>query len=289
MVRKVGIKFAIVICAMLSLCLVLGNCMEAEAALGMRFGGSSQGVYTNCTYGNIGSCNVLVKNFLSNVDEYGGSKTKVSFHYSDSNGWKNDMLQGQFARDSIDDVYFMIYCGHGLKKGKSNVVHNTLHYYTMNSNSRFHSQSNESAYASNVSCAEVAWGKTASYTRWVALYTCNFLNTDDQTYSNMMQGINICMGFSTSMYVDSREGGAFGKDVGSGEKIIDSFLANAAKYQSKKLGHDIVATAIYAKDARNDTIDTFGYRNTSPASIFNGGEYYSISRTIPGTMHPIIV
>ncbi len=40
---------------------------------------------------------------------------------------------------AVDDVDLALYCGHGLKKGRYDLTNNSLHFYTSNSSTNFHS------------------------------------------------------------------------------------------------------------------------------------------------------
>ncbi len=268
------------ICILIVSILVLIKKNNGYAAI--TVGGSSQGAYQS-----IGSCQqkdrtctILASKFIDYLKAYAGSYVSVKFNYKDSSAWEQDMKPGTWSNDSIDDVNFMIFSGHGYKKGKV-CSYNTLHYYNLNSFTDFHPSSNEGMSDANLTTKEAEWGKSGTATRWVATYSCNFLNTEDSYCRNMMQGINIMMGFSSTMYINSNEGMALGMDLGLGENIIDSFLADAAKNQNGCLDNEGVAMVIYASAARNDTIYSYAYVNSKPNPIGGSTAYYSITRTIP--------
>lgn len=98
----------------------------------------------------------------------------------------------------------------------------------------------------------------------------------------MMQGINICMGFETKMYIDSRQGYQLAADIGLGNNIIDMFLEGCTMYQSNSIEGGCTAKAIYAVNARNDTVYSYAYRYSKPTPIGGSTKYYSIKRTLPG-------
>ncbi len=247
-------------------------------------GGSSQAQYQskgNCTYGDRNSAEVLVNKFTDFMKIY--ADAEVLFNYKNQYAWEQDMKPGNWTYNSIDDVNFMIYAGHGLKKGAHGLSNNSLHYFTQNSFTSFHTSTNtsECSASSNLTTKEAEWGKTGTKTRWVSLFTCNFLNTNDGYYNHMMQGINICMGFETTMYIDSNQGYQFATDMGLGGNIIDCFLDGCSMYQTKKCTNDVVAKAIYAEKARNDTLYSYAYPTTKPTPIGGSTKYYSIKRTCP--------
>ncbi|MCI8825705.1 MAG: hypothetical protein HFH63_07485 [Lachnospiraceae bacterium] len=66
------------------------------------------------------------------------------------------MKPGIWSNDSIDDVNFMIFSGHGYKKGKA-CSYNTLHYYNLNSFTDFHPSSNEGMLDANLTTKEAEW------------------------------------------------------------------------------------------------------------------------------------
>lgn len=71
------------------------------------------------------------------------------------------MKPGEWKNNGIDDVNFMIYAGHGLKKGTYYLEHNSLHYFTMNSFTNYHISDaiSESNYHSSLLTTEAVWGK----------------------------------------------------------------------------------------------------------------------------------
>lgn len=259
-------------------------CTNTNVYGAITVGGSSQGKYKengNCSYDDRNSCVILVRNFMDEItyDPWFGSPVATKkFLWENNNGWEVDMKPGSYANDSIDDVNFMIYCGHGLAKGTNGLSHNSLHYYTCNSSTVFHSSGAESTGSSNLTTVEARWGKLGTQTRWVALFTCNFLNSDDSQYYMMMQGIRVCMGFGSTMWIDSREGTMFGSDLYDGENIIDSFLDGASTYQSGKITGGVKARVIYTTTTRDDTIEGSTARKTPI-----GGQivYHVLTRYIP--------
>lgn len=282
MLKKIS---SIILCNLILLTLFISYSVDASAAI--TVGGSSQAGYQdigNCTYGDMYSCQKLVRNFMSYVTcetSNGSVLATKKFLYENKNAWEIDLKPGSFSRDTIDDVQFMIYSGHGYHKGLCGISNNSLHYFTCNSTTKYHgeTETEERKDISNLTTVEARWGKGSANTRWVALYTCNFLNTNDSQWKKMMEGIRVCMGFSSTMYVHSDEGKLFGLDLYYKKKMIDSFLDNAEYFQSGKVSGGVIARAIYTNATRNDTITTSPVQQ---APISESGSYYSITRKIPG-------
>lgn len=72
----------------------------------------------------------------------GGVVAQKKFYYKDNYAWELDMLnRGEYSEiewDNIDNVDFMIFAGHGFYDGYHDVTRNSLHYYTLNSLTKFH-------------------------------------------------------------------------------------------------------------------------------------------------------
>lgn len=265
---------------------ILVVCTTNNLYAEITVGASSQGGYNS-----IGTCQLedrnsaidLADRFIDFLKAYAGDYVNIKFNYHNNSAWEQDMKPGAWSNDSIDDVNLMLFAGHGYVKGgaKNHLGCNTLHYYNLNSFTEFHPISNEGRSDSNLTTKEALWGKAGTSTRWVVTYSCNFLNPVDPYSDNMMQGINIMMGYATTMFMNRNEGMGFGMDIGLGSNIIDSFLADAVKYQTGVLDNPGVAKAIYASAARNDTIYSYAYVNSKPNPIGGSTAYYSITRTIP--------
>lgn len=270
------------LCCLIMVCVVAFTSVDVYAAI--TVGGSAPGKYQengDCSYKDRNSAVIFVEEFMDEITYdplFGSPVATKKFLYKNNYAWEQDMKPGQYSNDSIDDVNFMIYCGHGLAKGKEGLPNNSLHYYTCNSSSKFHNSKNESAGSSNLTTAEARWGKSGTQTRWVALFTCNFLNSKDSQCGMMMQGLRVCMGFGTTMWIDSREGEKFGEDLYDGKKMIDAFLDGASMYQSGKIDGGVEAKAIYTPSTRNDTINSSTARQEP---IGGDTSYFVVTRYIP--------
>lgn len=262
--------------------LVSFNTESVYAAI--TVGCSSQGAYQsngNCQHPDRASATSFADKFSDFIKAY--ADANVLFNYKNNSAWEQDMKPGSWSNNSIDDVEFMLFVGHGIQLWDPSyqVYRNSLHYYTMNSFTNFHTTASETVDSSNLTTMEAEWGKSGTKTRWVAAYSCNFLNTTAYNYNHMMQGINIMLGFGTTMYINSNEGMGFAMDLGLGANIIDSFLADAARNQAGTLDKDGQAKAIYAASARNDTLYSYAYASSKPNPIGGSTKYYSITRIIP--------
>ena len=270
------------LCCLIMVCVVAFTSVDVYAAI--TVGGSAPGRYMkngNCGYDNLESGVILVEKFMKEITHdplFGSPVANKKFLYKYNYAWEQDMKPGKHANDSIDDVNFMIYCGHGIIKGEDGLPNNSLHYYTCNSSTTFHKSGVENDASSNLLTTEARWGQRGTQTRWVALFTCNFLNSKDSQYTKMMQGLRICMGFGSTMYVDSRQGEMLGEDLYDGENIIDSFLKGASAYQDEEVDGSCEAVVIYTADSRDDTIKS---SLTRQEPIGGSTYYYVLSRFIP--------
>ena len=270
------------ICLITVCCMV---CTNTRVYAAITVGVSAQSKYQkngNCSYDDVNSIDVFVSRFVREITYDLRIDDPVAikqFAWLNNYAWEVDMKPGNYKGDSIDDVNFMLYCGHGLKKGgDDNLPNNSLHYYTCNSSTSFHKSGVETDVSSNLFTSEARWGRSGTQTRWVALFTCNFLNSKDPQYTQMMQGIRICMGFGSTMYIDSRQGTMFGEDLYEGVNIIDSFLRGASTYQRGMVDGGCEAVVIYTDNTRDDTIKTVLARQEP---IGGSTYYYVLSKFIP--------
>ena len=76
--------------------------------------------------------------------------------------------------------------------------------------------------------SEVRFGSRETDLRWVWMYTCNFLNTNeyvlDSDLKEMMTGAHIVMGYGTQSLLCKPNVEAFAKHLRNGERIIDAFF-----------------------------------------------------------------
>lgn len=257
-------------------------------------GTSSNGKYqTNghCFLEDRDSASVFVTVFSSTLtkkfDGTGEIPAKSLFNYMDNLGWEQD-LNADATVTNINNVDLMLFVGHGLKKGTEYTTlsgntfirgTNALHYYTNNGGSFAQSTlGGETLGSSNCTTVQAKkWGKNGSKTKWVSIFSCNFLNTDDQyaKKENIMNGLHALMGFSTKMYIDSRQGTYYATCLREGGNIIDSFFDSCYMCQRKKISGGVTAVVYYASKSRNDTI----YEYSSKPALNNSSQYREIRKS----------
>lgn len=206
--------------------------------------------------------------------------TNLLFHYKNANAWEIDLKSGQNNTNlNVDDVDLAIFCGHGLAKGYDKFgnyyPHNSLHFYTNNSNKVFHKKENESG--ANLDVIEANWGSGASKTKWVVVYACNFLNSTDGCYKSVLNGVHQVLGFSTKMYITKECSGVFAFYLSHGFSIRDSFFWSAIEEMGPNMNEKCIATVLTAKQSVEDTI--FNY-SSKPSPWGRGGTYYQYDAVI---------
>lgn len=207
------------------------------------------------------------------------------YFQENKNAWKKSMRTGKQTKAngekyySIDDVDFALFCGHGLKKSEY-LSHNALHFYTKNSSTNF-CGSDKYTPDSNLLTTETEWGGGTAKTKWVALYSCNFLNQEDGCYKLPLNGIHQVLGFSTRMYVVSDCGKLFAQYLTSGKDIRTSFIMSAYTEILPRMNEKCVVTILSAKQSVNDTI----YKYSSKPSPWGRGGTYVETNTILGNQY----
>lgn len=272
------------------LCLLLvGILTIKESAYAISVGASAPGKYDsegNCTYGDRLSAPIFADKFTGTMEDKGNATIK--FNYKNNSAWEQDMKPGSWSNDSVDDVNFALYVGHGLKISTNGLANNSLHYYTQNSYTNHHASgtTGEKSAASNLLVTEATWGASGTQTKWVALFACNFLNPMGG-YLYAMNGIHACMGFQSSMWINSEQGRLFANymciDDGSGQpkKITASFMESCEIYQKSEdfSADSVTAVVIYAGGYGNDRITQ--YSSSRPAPLINQtSTYYKWTKII---------
>lgn len=106
---------------------------------------------------------------------------------------------------------------------------------------------------------EAKFGKGNSRTKWVAAYTCNYLNDSVYSYDDLkkkMEGVNIVLGFSTKCLLTTDQTDIFSTQLLMGTSIIDAWVQSAS-VQKKKMSKRTVVTAMYVEEAYNDNIYSY--------------------------------
>jgi hypothetical protein len=201
-------------------------CGAASAAWTQGYSGQSAYTRTGgCVYGDRAGGEYVQALHDGMV---GNNLASTGTVYRDNMSWESD-LTGSFA----DSKQFFAFAGHGLGYWAfSNGKGAASHFYTANSASTFHTS--ETQDSSNAQWDEIRWGDSSM--RWATMYQCNFLRNGGITANetkiwNMFQGLHLMMGFSSIMYLDSREGSRYAARMGAGWTIKDSFFDAAAYYQ----------------------------------------------------------
>lgn len=168
---------------------------------------------------------------------------------------KDDFLSkadNAITKDNIDDVDFMLYVGHG--------YNNSSLHFDYDSQGRCHSADPNNHYlydnAFVFTHEEAKFGKGNSRTKWVAAYTCNYLNEDVRSRSELkkkMEGANIVLGFSTRCYLTTEQTNIFASRLYEGHSIIDAWV-RAAAVQENYMSSKTKATAMFVEEAYSDNI-----------------------------------
>ena len=136
-----------------------------------------------------------------------------------------------------NNIDFMIYVGHGHSSGncsnsaKGNHIQyshaaNGLEEYSDVCISDDYTQGTKDMFC--LYTDDVKFGSSTSDLRWVWMYTCNFLNINDNAtetqLTEMMNGAHILMGYGTQSKLCKPNVELFAKHLRNGETIIDSFF-----------------------------------------------------------------
>ena len=243
------------------------NTMTAFAAI--TIGATSPGDYNNypCGMGERTVGNVLCDKFITVITSkptFGDPFANKSFNWQKTLSWENDLTAGA---DSVD---FMLFSGHGFKVGNEGVSYNSSHFYTKNSSTSFHEQNQHSDGESNADTCEIYWGYGSAITKWVALFSCNFLNTSDTLWNSVMWGAHQVLGFGSVMYIHSGQGTRFAQYLFNGKEVRQAFLDSCKEFQPYN-DTPTICTVLFANRSDHDTIMSF---SDKPPSIFSGEEQY---------------
>lgn len=153
-----------------------------------------------------------------------------------------------------NDIDFMIYIGHGHIADDSNG--NKLHYGCDSEGNCFTGVCSDSEY--NAYNAEMHFGSESSKLRWVWLYTCNFLNTNDyvteDTLKGMMNGAHIVMGYATRTTLCSAMTESFAANLCEGMPIIEAFFLAGEEGETQATDENNLQRVIYISQAVDETI-----------------------------------
>lgn len=213
----------------------------------------------NCPSGYRGSATVCADSFLSAMTSDTENRFQV-FNKKNSNATKQDFMSKKLnpyiSGYNIDDVDFMLFVGHGFRGSY-------LHFDYAADGSK-HNETDDCHMGNNKFCLtneEAKFGYGNARTRWVAAYTCNYLNnesefiTDDLLREKMM-GCNIVLGYKTVSYLNSEQADMFAAYLNQGMPIIDAWF-EAGSRKENTASNKKTLRAMYVEEARYDTINKY--------------------------------
>ncbi len=277
-------------------CICFSTCMVTDGYADdyLKIGVVAEGEYQksgNCAHGDRKSAVTLGGYFLNRMCPSGHPYPVATqtFFYTNNKAWEKDLKAGNQHNETgnlyltIDDVDLALFCGHGFKAyDKYNFPHNSMHFYTCNSSTKFHAsgESGERTDSSNLFTTEARWGSGDAITKWVVAYTCNFLNESDPDLDQLMQGIHMVLGFSAQMYIDGMAAYDFADRLWQGQKFIDAFVGSSYKYvypgmnTTDKNGNKLVVSVLTAEKSYNDTLYNY---SSKPKKIGSGERYLQVN------------
>ena len=105
---------------------------------------------------------------------------------------------------------------------------------------------------------KVKFGSSESDLRWVWMYTCNFLRTNeyvsDEDLKQMMNGVHIILGYETTSYLCNANSRRFGQLLEDGETIIRSFFKAGSEGESTETEDNHIQKVLYIPQAVHETI-----------------------------------
>lgn len=121
--------------------------------------------------------------------------------------------------------------------------------------------------------------------RYVVMYACNWmtnqgLSSEVTRIYNTFNGTRLQLGYASKMYLDSREGYAFGQKL-QNQTVVNAFLGATRIYQPQRKDGDTIARVMGYTNAKNNYITT-----TSAAPSYSSSKNsFSIivTETIPHT------
>ncbi len=159
------------------------------------------------------------------------------------------------------NIDFMIYIGHG--HYAHDLRGNHLHYncgiygppHEYNTNLEMYTSCES---AGNVYTNNIHFGSNTSNLRWVWLYTCNFLQTNqyvsDDSLKAMMNGVHIILGYGSTAYLCDDVVLDFASNLSKGRSIIDSFFIAGDNSEANVTEVNHIQKVLYIEPARNETV-----------------------------------
>ncbi len=257
-------KIRIFTTLILLLIIFWGSNSQVYAGPTYRFEGQNYYDGANSGYpSGHGYCNYQdrpVTQYFGNLERYLQYKSyTLKGTWFNQSAWENDLTYGT---DRVDDATLFAFGGHGLDfsypEAQNNDYESSLHFYTLNSSTDFHSSGDHANRQANATWSEIRWGNNIDYS---IIWSCNFLHTGGSTTNlnkifSMFDGMHIMVGFASKMYMDPWEGELFGGYLYNGQAIKDAW-SNATQQCQYQIG----TTTVYAAWAchtshEGDTLNT---------------------------------
>ena len=212
-------------------------------------------------------CNYYANAFYDGLGDLAGGVPLTKIHKHNI-GSTHTASVADFAENGAisNDIDFMVYIGHGHSASShatnaelGNHLHydcgilGTLHVYDENSKQYLYCNPEGNVYTKGMH-----FGSSTSDLRWVWLYTCHFLSSNEYVSDNdlkeMMTGAHIVMGYATQSYLCEPNVALFSQYLAEGRPIIESYFS-AGKERESLYAHDNhLQKVLYISQAENETI-----------------------------------
>ena len=198
--------------------------------------------------------NVFFYKFIFNELEYNDIEIQKIHHYNNEGthlASKNDFAANGAISNDID---FMIFIGHGGQASDSRGNH--IHYSCAADGTTHTNNCTNEVY--NAYTSEMRFGSSTSDLRWVWLYTCNFLTTNDHVTEDslreMMTGAHIVMGYASRSTLCDAMAKSFAEYLHAGEPIIDAYFMAGHHGEASIESAIHYQRVLYIPQAANETI-----------------------------------
>ncbi len=228
------------------------------------FGGLGVNDYTNCSHGSRAG-----KSLVQKLASWMPVDVTRSYLYYDGQAYPSRFLNASY-------VDLFVYSGHG------KIIDNyrAAHFHVVSASNTTHSDATSSS--NNASSQSTRFNH-----KYVAMYTCNWLNWGTTTqsvnaFSTMSSGCRQELGFATVMYLDSREGNMFGYRMVDYVEPIKTAFFESAKYYQPQNSNTVKARVCVWNSAANDTFYS-GATTRAPGYASNSSQYSYYTVEIAGT------
>lgn len=268
------------------ICLLTMSILNMQVVAASTFTSGFSGVSTY-DYPHVGDCiygNRAGGQYVTNLSSALSSQAFTKVLRTNSEATKNDLTLDTV----VNSVNFFAYSGHGL----SDTSKSSAHYYATTTGDTKHTNLMESSTTVNAVTTEVRLGH--GNLKWFTSYSCNWLNnagssTKQTEIYKTFEGASLTMGYASVMYLDSREGTEYGKNIINAMSIRRSFIEASKKYQVQRTDGDTIARVVGYTVAKDDTYFGTTVSPTSSNWYINNPTKYSVieSISIPRTGQPI--